>query len=301
MAALVFLAIFVLVASFGLLMFYREAALKRINEVISPRAKQQKSLSATIHQTGSSIGNVVKRFENLMPRSKEEVSVVTERLMRAGYRNESAVKIFYGSKVVTPVLLALVVGASGLANRSSFLLYLLALGLGFMAPDFWLDRRVKARQKRIQRGLPDVLDLLVICMEAGLSLDQATARTAQELSHSQPDLCDELGIVVLEQRAGRPRSEAWKRMATRTGVEPLRNLVAMLVQTEQFGTSIGKMLRVHSDTVRVQRMQMIEEAAAKTSVKLVFPLVFFIFPALFVVTLGPAVLEIMDTFRSMAK
>jgi tight adherence protein C len=147
--------------------------------------------------------------------------------------------------------------------------------------------------------LPDVLDLLVICMEAGLSLDQATARTAQELSTSQPELCDELGVVVLEQRAGRARSDAWKHMSERTGVDSLKNLVSMLVQTEQFGTSIAKMLRVHADTLRVQRVQMIEELAAKTSVKLVFPLVLFIFPALFLVTLGPAAIVMMDSFSTL--
>jgi tight adherence protein C len=138
-------------------------------------------------------------------------------------------------------------------------------------------------------------------MEAGLSLDQATARSADELKSSQPDICDELTVVVLEQRAGRPRSEAWKNMADRTGVESLRNLVSMLVQTEQFGTSIAKMLRVHSDTLRVQRVQTIEEKAAKTSVKLVFPLVFFIFPALFLVTLGPAAIVIVESFSSLTK
>jgi len=141
----------------------------------------------------------------------------------------------------------------------------------------------------------------VICMEAGLSLDQATIRTVQELKKSQPELCDELGIVVLEQRAGRARSEAWKHMGDRTGVDSVRNLVSMLVQTEQFGTSIAKMLRVHSDTMRVQRVQMIEELAGKTSVKLVFPLVLFIFPALFLVTLGPAAIVMMESFSSLTK
>jgi tight adherence protein C len=147
--------------------------------------------------------------------------------------------------------------------------------------------------------LPDVLDLLVICMEAGLSLDQATARTAQELNQSQPELCDELNIVVLEQHAGRGRADAWKHMAERTGVESVRNLVSMLVQTEQFGTSIAKVLRVHSDSLRVQRVQMIEELASKTSVKLVFPLVLFIFPALFLVTLGPAAIVMVESFSKL--
>ena len=297
---LAFVAIFVLVGSIGVLMFYREAALERISQVINPRPKQ-KSLAETFQNTGSSIGNVVKRFENLMPKSEKEVSVIRLRLTRAGYRNENAMKIFYGSKVLTPLLLAIIAAVSGLADLGPFFVYVLALGGGFLAPDFWLGKRITARQKKLQRGLPDVLDLLVICMEAGLSLDQATARSAEELSKSQPEICDELGVVVLEQRAGRARSESWKNMAERTGVECLRNLVSMLVQTEQFGTSIAKMLRVHADTLRVQRVQTIEEMASKTSVKLVFPLVLFIFPALFLVTLGPAAIVMYESFSSLTK
>jgi tight adherence protein C len=299
-AILAFVAIFVLVGSIGVLMFYREAALERISQVINPRPKQ-KTLAETFQNTGSSIGNVVKRFENLMPKSEKEVSVIRLRLTRAGYRNENAIKIFYGCKVLTPLLLATIAAVSGLANLGPFFVYLMALGGGFLAPDFWLGKRITARQKKLTRGLPDVLDLLVICMEAGLSLDQSTARSAEELSQSQPEICDELSVVVLEQRAGRARSEAWKNMAERTGVECLRNLVSMLVQTEQFGTSIAKMLRVHADTLRVQRVQMIEEMAGKTSVKLVFPLVLFIFPALFLVTLGPAAIVMAESFSALTK
>jgi tight adherence protein C len=299
-AILAFVAIFVLVGSIGVLMFYREAALERISQVINPRPKQ-KTLAETFQNTGSSIGNVVKRFENLMPKSEKEVSVIRLRLTRAGYRNENAIKIFYGCKVLTPLLLVAIAAVTGLASLAPFFVYLVALGGGFLAPDFWLGKRIKARQKKLTRGLPDVLDLLVICMEAGLSLDQATTRSAEELSQSQPEICDELNVVVLEQRAGRARSESWKNMAERTGVECLRNLVSMLVQTEQFGTSIAKMLRVHADTLRVQRVQMIEEMAGKTSVKLVFPLVLFIFPALFLVTLGPAAIVMAESFSALTK
>ena len=141
-----------------------------------------------------------------------------------------------------------------------------------------------------------MLDLLVICIEAGLSLDQAVARTAEELNLAQPAICDELGIVVLEQRAGCPRADAWKHFAERTNVDSVRNLVSVLVQSEKFGTSIAKTLRVHSDTLRTQRRQKVEEQAAKTTVKLVFPLVLFIFPSLFLVTLGPAAITIMESF-----
>jgi tight adherence protein C len=235
-----------------------------------------------------------------LPKSQAEVSIVLQRLQRAGFRSESAVKIFYGTKVLIPLLLCLLCLVSGLGNFGGFFVYIMALALGFLGPDFWLGRRISTRQGRIRRGLPDVLDLLVICIEAGLSLDHATARTATELKEAQPEMCDELNIVVLEQRAGRPRADAWKHMTERTGVDAVRNLVSMLIQAEQFGTSIAKTLRVHSDTLRTQRVQAVEEAAAKTTIKLIFPLVLFIFPSLFVVVLGPAMLSIMDSFKSIS-
>jgi tight adherence protein C len=299
-AVVTFLAVFLLIGTGGALLFYREAMIQRISEAINPKKKQdQKNLTTVFKQTGASVGSIVERFDKMLPKSDKEVSVVMQRMTRAGYRNEHATKVFYGAKVLCPLLLCAFVGLTGIANLGPFFVYLIALGGGFLAPDFWLGKKISTRQKKITRGLPDVLDLLVICMEAGLSLDQATARSAQELEMSQPELCDEMSVVVLEQRAGRARSEAWKNMAERTGVESLKNLVSMLVQTEQFGTSVAKMLRVHADTLRTQRVQMIEELAAKTSVKLVFPLVLFIFPALFLVTLGPAAIVMMDSFGTL--
>lgn len=294
-----FAAIFLLVASAGLLLFYREAMLDRIHDVINPRKPKSKGLLGTLKETGFSVGTAIERLETVMPKSQSEVSVILQRMTRAGYRNESAVKIFYGCKVLVPVVLCVVAFATGLANLGPFFVYATCLGVGFLAPDFWLGRAIKNRQKRIRRGLPDVLDLLVICVEAGLSLDQATARTAEELHKALPDLCDELNVVVLEQRAGRARSDAWKNMAERTGEESVRNMVSMLIQSEQLGTSVAKTLRVHSDTLRTQRIQQVEEQAAKTSVKLVFPLVFFIFPALFLVCLGPAAIMMMESFKQL--
>ncbi|MGC9157698.1 MAG: type II secretion system F family protein [Terracidiphilus sp.] len=295
-AILTFVIVFILIISGGLLLFYREEMLDRIFDAINPRPKQ-KSLLNTIQETGYSIGDLVERFENIVPKSQAEVSQVRQRLQRAGYRDESALKIFYGSKVLVPLLLCLLALITGLGRINPFFVYMLALILGFIAPDLWLGRRISTRQHRIRRALPDVLDLLVICIEAGLSLDQATVRTSEELKKAQPELCDELSLVVLEQRAGRPRSEAWKHMSERTDVDSVRNLVSMLVQAEHFGTSVAKTLRVHSDTLRTQRVQAVEEAAAKTTVKLVFPLVFFIFPSLFVVTLGPAMISIIESFK----
>jgi tight adherence protein C len=200
-----------------------------------------------------------------------------------------------------PILLCVVAFATGLANLAPLLVYVLALGLGFLLPDFWLGNRIKKRQKRIRLGLPDVLDLLIICIEAGLSLDQATSRAAEELRKAQPELCDELMVVVLEQRAGRPRADCWRNMGERTGVDAVRNLVSMLIQSEQLGTSIARTLRIHSDTLRTQRVQAVEEAAAKLTIKLLFPLVFFIFPSLFLVVLGPAIISMMAGFGAMGQ
>jgi tight adherence protein C len=295
-AAFTFVFLFLLIASGGLILFYREAMIQRISAVITPRPKQG-SLRDTIEQTGFTLGNIVERFERVVPKSTAEMSVVQQRLIRAGYRSDSAVKLFYGAKFLVPIALCLLVFTSGAGHYSPFFAYLLAVGLGFLLPDFWLSNRISARQARIRRGLPDVLDLLVICIEAGLSLDQAVVRTADELSLAQPAVCDELSIVVLEQRAGLHRAEAWRHFAERTNVESVRNLVSVLVQSEKFGTSIAKTLRVHSDTLRTQRRQKVEEQAAKTTVKLVFPLVFFIFPSLFLVTLGPAAISIMESFQ----
>jgi tight adherence protein C len=292
-----FLAVFLLVAAAGIFLSYRQNMVHRITRAIDPAPVHQKvTLRSLIQNTGSSIGRVTQQFTHVLPKSQNEISATRARLNRAGYRNDAAVNILNGSKVLVPVLLCIVAFVTGWGKLNPFLVYLLALGIGFMAPDFWLDQKIKGRQSRIRRGLPDVLDMLVVCTEAGLSLDQATARTAEELSKAQPDLCDELGIVVLEQRAGRARSDAWKLMAERTDVDSLRSLVSMLVQSERFGTSIAKTMRTHADAMRVKRIQEIEEQAAKTQVKLVFPLVLFIFPSVFLVTLGPAIIRAMESF-----
>ena len=296
-AAFSFVVVFLLIASGGLLLFYRQAMVQRLSSVVTPRTKRG-GLLDVIQQTGTQIGEKVGRLDRVLPKSAAEVSIVEKRLIRAGYRNESAVKVFYGAKVLIPLLLCLIAIVTGMASASPLFAYASALGLGFLLPDFWLGRQISKRQKQIRLGLPDALDFLVICIEAGLSMDQATARTAEELRLARPALSDELDIVVLEQRAGRVRSEAWRQFADRTDVNTVRILVSVLVQSEQLGTSVAKTLRIHSETLRTQRRQQIEEQAAKTSVKLVFPLVFFIFPSLFVVTLGPEMIIMAQSFRT---
>lgn len=292
-----FLAVFVLIISVGLLLFYREAMMKRLANVVSPETAPENILDRLGRvRPGASMGALVQPFERVLPRSLAETSIVQKRLIRAGYRKDSHLKMFYGAKFVVPISLCVAATVTGLYEYSAFFVYISALGLGYLVPDFWLGNRISARQLDIRLGLPEVLDFMVICIEAGLALDQATVRTADELSLGQPVLSDEINLVNLEQRAGRSRADSWKNLAERTDVDAVRALVALIVQVDQFGTSIAKALRVHSDTLRTQRRQDAEERAAKTAVKLVFPLVFFIFPSIFVVVLGPAMIVLMESF-----
>jgi tight adherence protein C len=295
-ALLAFICVFLLVASVGLLLFYRQTMVKRISTVVVQT--QRGSFSQTLRNTGSSLGSMVKQFERVVPKSQAESTVVQQRLIRAGYRKESAQSFFYGAKFLAPAALCVVVFFTGIGSGNPLFMYIAAAGLGYLAPDFWLGRKIKARQADIRLALPDVLDMLVICVEAGLGLDQATAKAAQELAGAHPALCDEMNIVVLEQSAGRARTDAWKHLAERTDVPNVRSLVSTLVQAEQYGTSVAKTLRTHSETLRTQRIQQVEELAAKTTVKLIFPLVLFIFPCLFLVTLGPAAITMADAFKN---
>ena len=299
-AVVAFIIVFLLIASGGVLLFYREQMVQRLTAVISPETKKS-NWKESLQQSGFSLSGVAEHLERVIPKSQAEISVTQQRLIRAGYRSEAAIKFFNSFKLLTPIALVAAVFFSGLGKQNPFIFYVAGLGIGYLIPDFWLSRQIKKRQGKIRRGLPDVLDLLVICIEAGLSLDQATKRTTEELMRAQPAICDEMNIVVLEQRAGRPRSECWKHLAERTDVDVLRNLVTVLVQSEQFGTSVAKTLRVHSDTLRTQRIQKVEEMAAKTTVKMVFPLVLFIFPSLFLVVLGPALITMTDSFKSVLK
>ena len=204
---------------------------------------------------------------------------------------------FRGAKILLLLGLLSLVYFTGLyKNNPIFILAIAGLG-GYLLPDFWLTSRVRKRQHVIQLALPDALDLLVVCVEAGLALDQALLRVSQELRIAHPELCDELEIVNSEMRVGKARLDALRDLATRTGVDDLRSLVAMLIQTDRFGTSVAQSLRVHADQLRILRRQRAEERAAKAPVKMVPALVFFIFPAMFVVVLGPAVISIARYFN----
>jgi tight adherence protein C len=239
---------------------------------------------------------MVKPFQNILPRSPAEVSVLQRRLIRAGYRDQSAVNMFYGAKVFVPIALTVAVTLTGLYRLGPFFAYGISLGIGFLLPDYWLSNRIANRQLKIRIGLPEALDLMVICTEAGLGLDQTLYRVGNELKLSQPEIRDEFHLINLEQNAGRPREEALKNFADRVNIDSVRSLATTLIQADNFGTSISKTLRVYSDSLRTQRRQQAEEQAAKTTVKLVFPLVIFIFPSIFVVTVGPAAITIVEGF-----
>ena len=218
-------------------------------------------------------------------------------LSQAGYRGPNAVILYRGVRIGAPLglgllgfLMAPFVGPSGLQ---------LGMGMaavGFVFPAFYVGSRAKRRQKELRLALPDALDALVVCVEAGLGLNQAMVRVADEIRHISVLMSEELTLTNLEIRAGTPREDALRNLGTRTGLEDLRSLVTMLIQTDRFGTSIAQALRVQSDTLREKRRQRAEEAAAKTSIKMLFPLVFFIFPAMFVITLGPAVIQLIEGF-----
>jgi tight adherence protein C len=295
LALFAFLAAFLLITSLGLLIFYRQAALRRLRDVVS-RAANADLLDPAGPKPGTLIERIAKPFEKVVPRSPEDVSTVEKRLIRAGYRKKSYVNVFYSAKVLVPGLFCILATVTRVYTYGPFFVYALTAGLGFMAPDFWISNRIKARQLQLRLGLPEALDLIVICVEAGLSLDQAIMRTSMELKNSQPAIADELNLVVLEQRAGRPRAEAWKHIGDRTDVDTIRSLASILIQADKFGTSVARTLRSHSETLRTRRRQDAEERAAKTTVKLVFPLVLFIFPSLFVVVLGPSMIIMFEGF-----
>lgn len=218
-------------------------------------------------------------------------------LVRAGYRKPESILIYQGAKVVVPLLLAVLVLATGAYRINPVLFFFIALIAGFVAPDFWLTSRIRFRQRNIVAGLPDALDLLTVCVEAGMGLDQAIYRVSQEIQISSPELSDEMRLMNMEARFGKSRAESMRDMATRTGVEDVKTAVAMLIQTDRFGTDLARALRVHSMTMRVKRRQRAEELASKTSVKMVPALVFFIFPAMFVVILGPAIIALVRTLK----
>jgi tight adherence protein C len=242
--------------------------------------------------------DTLKRFGAMVPQSRSEMGKLQQRLVTAGYRQHEAIAVFFGIRLACALAIFALL-ATPILMKPNLLLALLGCALGYLLPSMALGRLAKKRQHRIRLGLPDALDLLVVSVEAGLGLDQAMQRVGTELDFAHPELSEELRLINLELRAGKARVDALRNLAERTGVDDIISLVAMLVQTDKFGTSVAQSLRVHSDTVRTKRRQRAEEAAAKTGVKMVFPLVFCIFPAIWIVTIGPAVIKFIEVIVPM--
>ena len=239
------------------------------------------------------------RLSRLVPKkSPQELSRLQRRLAQAGHRQLRDAILYRVSALLLPLACG---GAAllivGLYGSGVWVAVGFAVVVGFFLPGLVLDYKVAQRKKEIRNGLPDALDLIIVCVEAGSSLDQGIAKARDELHISHPAVADELEVVTLEIRAGKARAEALRNFAERTRVDEVRSLVAILVQTERFGTNVAQALRTQAEVSRTKRRQRCEERAAKIGVKLVFPLVFCLFPALYVVTLGPAAIQYVRVFR----
>jgi len=225
-----------------------------------------------------------------LPMSPADVTRTRGWLIQAGYRDPKHVTIYFGVRVLLALVALAGVILTGSASSPMLLVGIPALG--FFIPRFFLKRMIRERQTRIRVGLPDALDLTVICVEAGLALDQAVMRVGEDLRHAHQELSDEFHLVNLEMRAGKPRAEALRNLAERTGVDDIKALVGTLIQTDRFGTSVAQALRVHSDSLRTERRQRAEEQAAKTTIKMIPPLVVFVLPSIIIVSLGPAIIAL---------
>lgn len=243
------------------------------------------------------------KIGNLVPASPADLSQTEKRLYAAGFRTPGALKLFLGIKaclmVILPLAMWVVTSQAGVGQDHLALLCVLAAGLGYMGPNEALSMAVKRRKKRIQKALPNGLDLLVVCVESGLGLDQAIMQVSRELQHGFPDLSNELAICNLEMRHGTRRSDALRNLGERSGVDDMKKLVGTLIQADRFGTSLAQSLRTHSEFMRVTARQRAEEQAAKIGIKLVFPIFFCILPSLFVVTVGPVVVRILTELLPM--
>lgn len=235
-----------------------------------------------------------------VPKSPKELGRLRRRLARAGYTSMTAVVVFAAASILTPCAFALVPIVL-LGKGEGLILGLICGAIGYLIPGLVLGRLTELRKREIREGLPDALDLFIVCVEAGCGLDQAIVKASDELGLTYPALTYELRLITTEIRAGKPRMEAFKNFAARTQVDDVQSLVALLVQTDKFGTSIAQALRTHAETSRTKRRQDAEERAGKIGVKLVFPLVLFLFPALYIVILGPAVISFVRVFGEVSQ
>ncbi len=279
----------------------RRHAFARLSDMMRERNRTQETAPSRQQVGQKKVNALAARLQAVRARwnvSPSWEAHVQKRLVSAGIRKTEALDFYYLIRAALPVSAA-VLGASVPHHRGVAALF--AFGCSYLLPDMVLRRMVQARRQRIRRSLPDAVDLLVICVDAGLGLDQALARVGQELSISHPDITQEFLLVGLEQRAGKPRLQAWQAMAERVNLPELQSFSSMLMQTERFGTPIAKALSTFASGLRERRNQQAEEMAAKTTVKIIFPLIFCILPSMFIVLLGPAMITLFRSFPTLGR
>jgi tight adherence protein C len=279
-----------------------QALSKLHNRTSSPIVKSESNASEAI--TNALNKAAPQLSKPLTPKTLEETNKLKQRLSEAGFRNETAFGIFLSSKVILALFFLVIGGGLGIFldgfSVGAGIKALLGGGAGFYLPEIVLNVMRSKRKKAIFLGLPDALDLMVVCVESGLGLDQALRKVVEEMKAAYRTIADEFGICNMQLQMGRPKSQVLQDLGSRNGVDELRALASLLIQADKFGSSVGQALRVQSDSMRVRRQQIAEEKAAKTAVKLIFPLVLFIFPGVFVVLVGPAALQMMrDMFPAM--
>jgi tight adherence protein C len=292
-----FSMLMVLVSWVGYRTFYKPGKfLRQLGSPVITDAAKRRAAGDAVEAEPSTIMALLRQIGSQVPSSEAETATLRTELLRGGFRSDSAPAVFYGLRIVsTLAMLAIsVMLQPSMPQNPAMKMALLVFGTasGWILPRFVLEKRVAKRQEILRLSLPDMLDLLVVSVEAGLGLDQAIQHVGRELQASHPQLGEELSLVILEMRAGKRRADALHNLAERTGEPELRKLVAILIQNDRFGTSMGDSLRNHSDYLRTKRRQEAEERAGKVGVKLVFPIFFFILPSMLVVAAGPGLLQV---------
>lgn len=299
-SVLVFIAVLLFILGIFYDVEYRQGRWKLFVRIKKQMGEEINPLEKT---TGSSVirNNLLRIIsplgERIKPKSEGELSHLRKTFLKAGYRREGAIVIFFGMKAFLAILFVVIFSITKISmwkimpSLNSMLLAVILALIGFYLPNLWLRLKIARRKEKLIKGFPEALDMMVVCVEAGVGLDAAINRVGEEMKLGHKVLSEEFKVLSLELRAGKPRAEALRNLALRTDLEDVNNLMTLLIQTEKFGTSIAQALRVYSDSMRTKRRQRAEEMAAKLPVKLVFPLIFFIFPSLFIVILGPAAIR----------
>lgn len=301
-----FLMLLVLMTGVGYRVFYKPGKfLRQLGAPVIIESVQRQVLTGSIDGEASTVVSLLRQLGSNVPSSDADAASLRTELQRGGFRSDTAVPVFYGIRIISTLVMfaASLVLQQKAPPNPGMRVALLGFGcaVGWILPKFFLEKKIAKRQVTIRLSLPDMLDLLVVSIEAGLGLDQALQHVSRELEMSHPELSEEMALVIFEMRAGKRRAEALRNLAERTGEGEIRKLVAILVQNDRFGTSMGESLRTHSDFLRTKRRQEAEERAGKVGVKLVFPIFFFILPSMLIVAAGPGILQIFKYLFPMMK